>query len=360
MSSDLKSNTWPDGARGWVFRKVPIPLQHDLGRWYWEVKIEGDATNNWYQEYTSDTNEIRIGIAGRDASPDGRWVGGDNQAWTFDSSRTIYHDGASSSYGDVYKPGDTIGVAIDTTAEPILVWYSVNGVWQSPGGCGHDTAGTEFNNYPEVSGSPSEWTCRPWKAQDYVGSMYTAADVMRYGREHCPIPSSAEVGCPYKTWGPWGDKRPSCCFGNPVADGQCGSGWAGQHFAQRLYERHVTALLKDPFLETGDERRRVYPVFEVRARGSDVKLTANFGEASGPQRLTTFKYSPPCGFAPAEDLTKPSGERAGKAVVDCWTCKGQCATYAEAPGGSGACQAYAAGAGEFPYAKYGMIPPSSG
>ena len=360
MSSDLKSNTWPDGARGWVFGKVPIPLQHDLGRWYWEVKIEGDATNNWYQEYTSDTNEIRIGIAGRDASPDGRWVGGDNQAWTFDSSRTIYHDGASSSYGDVYKPGDTIGVAIDTTAEPILVWYSVNGVWQSPGGCGHDTAGTEFNNYPEVSGSPSEWTCRPWKAQDYVGSMYTAADVMRYGREHCPIPSSAEVGCPYKTWGPWGDKRPSCCFGNPVADGQCGSGWAGQHFAQRLYERHVTALLKDPFLETGDERRRVYPVFEVRARGSDVKLTANFGEASGPQRLTTFKYSPPCGFAPAEDLTKPSGERAGKAVVDCWTCKGQCATYAEAPGGSGACQAYAAGAGEFPYAKYGMIPPSSG
>ena len=360
MSSDLKSNTWPDGARGWVFGKVPIPLQHDLGRWYWEVKIEGDATNNWYQEYTSDTNEIRIGIAGRDASPDGRWVGGDNQAWTFDSSRTIFHDGASSSYGDVYKPGDTIGVAIDTTAEPILVWYSVNGVWQSPGGCGHDTAGTEFNNYPEVSGSPSEWTCRPWKAQDYVGSMYTAADVMRYGREHCPIPSSAEVGCPYKTWGPWGDKRPSCCFGNPVADGQCGSGWAGQHFAQRLYERHVTALLKDPFLETGDERRRVYPVFEVRARGSDVKLTANFGEASGPQRLTTFKYSPPCGFAPAEDLTKPSGERAGKAVVDCWTCKGQCATYAEAPGGSGACQAYAAGAGEFPYAKYGMIPPSSG
>lgn len=118
----------------------------------------------------------------------------------------------------------------------------------------------------------------------------------------------------------------------------------------------MTKLQKDPFLPTGDERRRVYPVFEVRAKGSTVKLTANFGE-------TAFKYGAPCGYAPVGDLTKVPGLRAGKNVADCWTCKGQCSTYAEnsdAIQTSGACQAYAAGAGEFPYAKYGMVKPSSG
>ena len=347
MSTDLMSNTWPDGARGWVFGKVPIPLQHDFGRWYWEVTIGGDPTNNWYVEYASNYHEVRVGVASRDVSPDGRWVGGDNQGWTYSNSRVTYNDGGSSGYGDTFKPGDTLGVAIDTTQSPILIWYSINGVWQSPSGCGHDTSGTTYNNYAPVSGSPAEWSCKPFRAQEYVGSMYTATDVMKHGRDKCPLPDTAEVGCPYTNWP---NDRPSCCFGNPVADGQCGSGWAAQHFAHRLFERHVTKVLKDPFLPAADNRRRVYPVFEVRAKGSEVKLTANFGE-------TAFKHTLPCGFSPVGDLTKAASQRSGKAVTDCWTCKGQCVAFTENSDLTGACITYAAGAGEFPYAKYGMAPP---
>ena len=51
-----------------MFGKVPIPLQHDFGRWYWEVTIGGDPTNNWYVEYASGYHEVRVGVASRDVA----------------------------------------------------------------------------------------------------------------------------------------------------------------------------------------------------------------------------------------------------------------------------------------------------
>ena len=358
--------TYPLGSRDPItMSKVGIPFPLTGGgtapRYYWEVTINGNITDHLYR--MGYEGLIAIGFGTRNTEMQGMWLGGDNQAWSF-AKASIYNDGASSGYGNEALPGDTVSVALDTGSGQF--WMAINGTWQSPSGCGMDLDGTTYNNYPLATESP--WTCDPPRPTELssnptgsdrfdlaylIGSPYT-------GRDKCPIVgpendtlTTTTPMCRFKAvWS--GIDRPSCCFGNPVPDGQCTEGsfssWYSQH-GKKIYNQDWTKLALDPFF--GD--RRVYPAVQGNGRLAEMSLDINFGKSE-------FKYKIPCSFSPAIDVVKAANNEtlSGTAQSDCWTCKGTCNTHDHSTTAYGAytCTEYAIGAGTFPYEHYGMLAPS--
>ena len=69
-----------------------------------------------------------IGLSTRDYNNQGLWLGGDNQAFSYGNgweSGKWYSDGASSDYGNMFLPGDTVSFAFDTNSNRI--WVAIDG-----------------------------------------------------------------------------------------------------------------------------------------------------------------------------------------------------------------------------------------
>ena len=347
FSNDDRKVTFPkDQGTSIVISKIGIPVTdatngNDKPRYYWEVTVGGNPKEKWVNYQSAYT--VVIGLSTRDYNNQGLWLGGDNQAFSYGNgweSGKWYSDGASSDYGNMFLPGDTVSFAFDTNSNRI--WVAINGTWQATS-TGFDVGGTRYNNYPEATAST--WDCKPTRHNETL----TATQIAQYGQENCPIPK----GKPRCAGDDWisGKQRPSCSHGNPVSDGQCTVGsyhtWYGQH-SKKIASTDFVKLKADPFSSSGEEVK-LYPAVQGDGKYDSVSYEANFGDSP-------FKYQIPCSFQALTDVLKETPS--GPVNSDCWTCKGKCAVFDSSPApGSHTCVTYDTGAGtdQYYWDYYGML-----
>ena len=355
FSNEDRTITFPkDKGEHIVISKVGIPVQQTSSpptsggpRYYWEVTVNG--TLQHFVNYQS-PQSVSIGASTRDYNNQGLFLGGDNQAFAYGNSYDTgnwYSGGSSSTYGNVFLPGDTVQIAFDTNTNTF--WVGINDTWQSNCG-GWDGPGTTYNSYPEANST--NFSCHPPRYEEVMSQSmidYT-------GRANCPIPDG-KPSCNDYDW-MTGKNRPHCCHGNPVADNQCSVGtvntWWGQH-GKKIATTDFVQLKKDPFDE---DNIKLYPAFQGDGKFGTMSYTVNFGDEP-------FKYAMPCTFQPISDLVNAgTASYVGPASSNCMTCKGKCLDHdASGQPGEYFCKTYASEAGnegtdQYYYDKFGMVPPS--
>ena len=359
--------------------KLAIPVGDDAldkanGKFYWEATPHGDLGANLGQEpYKKYYNTLRMdfGFGTRDFE---EGCCGDQKVTRKVSTcgRRAGRSGGLTKKkldpGDAlgFMPGDTAGMAFDAGAEcaggtcvfdRIKYAISRNGTWLSPSGCGHNLAGTEFNQYPpylSADGQPGQCTIDRNREVRWPADARTpAAEITQYGDDMCPAVTLNNYVCPhsdsfgYSMGKSWTAHRPSCCPPDPSATGECAS--RGQHHMYDVLKSDVAKFKPDPFTS----KQMVYPLIRFQGAASPTAATKNavtFNFGADPAK--PFKSRIPCGYRPAHALV--SATYIPPATTNCEACRGECKTFDLA---TSTCTEYAAGAGAFPYEKYGMLKP---
>lgn len=87
-------------------------------KWYWEVTINVDGPDH-----------MLVGVANSSASVE-NYCGVDTNGWGYYGfNGNLYYNGSPTAYGNQYRAGDIVGVALDMDNGE--VYFSVNGTWQN-------------------------------------------------------------------------------------------------------------------------------------------------------------------------------------------------------------------------------------
>ena len=134
-------------------------------------------------------------------------------------------------------------------------------------------------------------------------------------------------------------QQPSCCPGNPVADGECS--YDGRRHEMYLHWQDWQKFKTDE-VQSG---RYIFPAV---SGDRHMSYKINYGDKP-------FKYALPCGYRPFSDLAQTTSTtvNAGTVTTNCWTCQGPCASFNVV---TQQCDTYVSGAPSFDiFKEWGMV-----